>query len=108
VTDDPARLIRCQIYHDNYGSDHRGTLSEWDLQPRRNETPNPKRAYDQADWEKIGQDIQTQRTPLPSILNAADLDQAVEELVKSTVTALDRHTPRHRPSPYSKRRGGGQ
>ncbi|KAI3015386.1 hypothetical protein CBS147347_11193 [Aspergillus niger] len=107
VTDDPARLIRCQLYHDNYGSDHRGTLSEWDLQPRRNKPSNPKRAYDRANWEKIGQDIQSQTTTLPTILSTAvttaDLDQAVEKLISSTIAALDRHIPSHRPSPYSKR-----
>ncbi|KAI3054121.1 hypothetical protein CBS147353_11471 [Aspergillus niger] len=106
VTDDPARLIRCQLYHDNYGSDHRGTLSEWDLQPRRNKPSNPKRAYDRANWEKISQDIQSQTTTLPTILSTtvttADLDQAVEKLISSTIAALDRHIPSHRPSPYSK------
>ncbi|GAA93315.1 reverse transcriptase, partial [Aspergillus luchuensis IFO 4308] len=106
VTDDSARLIRCQLYHDNYGSDHRGTLSEWDLQPRRNKPSIPKRAYDRANWEKIGQDIQSQTTTLPTILSTtvttADLDQAVEKLISSTVAALDRHIPRHRPSPYAK------
>ncbi|KAI3047626.1 hypothetical protein CBS147353_11740 [Aspergillus niger] len=86
---------------------HRGTLSEWDLQPRRNKPSNPKRAYDRANWEKIGQDIQSQTTTLPTILSTtvttADLDQAVEKLISSTVAALDRHIPRHRPSPYAKR-----
>ncbi|EED11875.1 hypothetical protein TSTA_110550, partial [Talaromyces stipitatus ATCC 10500] len=55
LTNDPTTLIKCQLYHDNYGLDHRGTYSEWDLRPERNENAKPKRAYDRADWAKIGQ-----------------------------------------------------
>ncbi|THC91180.1 hypothetical protein EYZ11_009369 [Aspergillus tanneri] len=25
-------LVKCHLYHENYGSDHRATYSEWDLQ----------------------------------------------------------------------------
>lgn len=31
VSDRPDLLIRCHLYHDNYGSDHRATYSEWSL-----------------------------------------------------------------------------
>lgn len=59
VTNTPALLIKCRLYHDNYGSGHRGTYSEWYLQARRNATTKPRKAYDRADWEKIGNEIQT-------------------------------------------------
>ena len=57
LTNDTAKLIKCQLYHNNYGSDHRGTYSEWDLQPDHNKAPKPKRAYDQANWTQIGQKL---------------------------------------------------
>ena len=31
LTNEPQRLVKCALYHENYGSDHRGTLSEWDM-----------------------------------------------------------------------------
>lgn len=33
TTDSPDLLIKCHLYHENYGSDHRATYSEWNLQP---------------------------------------------------------------------------
>ncbi|EED16645.1 conserved hypothetical protein [Talaromyces stipitatus ATCC 10500] len=54
LTNDPAKLMKCQLYRDNYGSDYHGTYSEWDLRPECNKNPKPKRAYDRADWDKIG------------------------------------------------------
>ena len=42
-------------------------------------------------------------SPWPAISSDADLELVVERLVKSTVTAIEQHTPLMRPSPYSKR-----
>ncbi|OQE69718.1 hypothetical protein PENNAL_c0129G05440 [Penicillium nalgiovense] len=49
VTNRPDLLFKCHLYHDNYGSDHRGTYSEWYLQARRNPTSKTRKAYDRAD-----------------------------------------------------------
>ena len=57
LTNDTTKLIKCQLYHNNYGSDHRGTCSEWDLQPDHNKAPKAKRAYDRTDWTQIGQKL---------------------------------------------------
>jgi hypothetical protein len=103
VTNDPARLIKCHLYHDHYGSDHRGTLSEWNLQPEHNVGQKPKRAYDKADWAKIGQRILEVMGPLPKIHSTADLDRAVERLVESTSIIINQDVPAQKPSPYSKR-----
>lgn len=54
LTNDVTCLIRCQLYHDHYGSDHRGTYSEWNLQAEQTRKPKPKRAYDRADWARVG------------------------------------------------------
>jgi ribonuclease HI len=103
VTDNPAKLIKCHLYHDNYGSDHRGTYSEWDLRPEQNGTPKAKRAYNRANWERIGQTILKQLGQPQEIVTAADLDHEVHRLVETTTTALDLHIPLQKPSPYSKR-----
>ncbi len=103
LTDNPNKLIKCQLYHDNYGSDHRGTYSEWDLQPERNRTSKPKRAYDRADWEKIGQNILMTLGRPADIVTTADLDRGVQHLIEATTATLDEHIPLQKPSPYSKR-----
>jgi len=103
VTDCPERLIKCQLYHDHYGSDHRATYSEWSLHPERNADIKPRRAYQRADWEKIGLMVQRLMEPLPSITSGMELESAVERLITATITAIERFTPYTRPSPYSKR-----
>jgi hypothetical protein len=60
LTNDMTRLIKCQLYHDHYGSDHRGTYSEWSLQPEQARKPKPKRAYDRAGWAPVGHSIRKQ------------------------------------------------
>ncbi|BAE66183.1 unnamed protein product [Aspergillus oryzae RIB40] len=103
LTNNTERLIKCQLYHHHYGSDHRGTYSEWSLQPKQNVKLKLKRAYDRADWTKVGQDILNLIDPQPRILSSQDLDQVVENLVHTTTTVLDQHVPFLAPSPYSKR-----
>ncbi|EGD99960.1 hypothetical protein TESG_08624 [Trichophyton tonsurans CBS 112818] len=103
VTDSRERLIKCHLYHDNYGSDHRATYSEWSLRPDRAADAKPRRAYERANWEKIGQAVQEALDPLPEIGSREELEQAVERLVATTTGALDRHVPTAKPSPYSKR-----
>jgi hypothetical protein len=93
LTNDPLTLIKCQLYHDNYGSDHRGTYSEWDLQPDRNREPKPKRAYNRADWAKIGPSLLRLLGQTPEINSPRDLDYEVNQLVKSTTEVLDQHVP---------------
>ncbi|OGE47072.1 hypothetical protein PENARI_c068G12249 [Penicillium arizonense] len=104
VTNRPDLLIKCHLYHDNYGSDHRGTYSEWYLQARRNPTTKPRTAYYRADWEKIGKDV-LDLFEQPGELDSAEaLDKVVERLTRTTTAnAVDKHTSDLRPSPYSKR-----
>ncbi|EED11753.1 conserved hypothetical protein [Talaromyces stipitatus ATCC 10500] len=102
LTNDPTTLIKCQLYHDNYGSDHRGTYSEWDLRPEHNENAKPKRAYDRADWAKIGQRLVESLGQALEIHSTADLDNEVNQLVETTTVVLDQHVPLQKPSPYSK------
>jgi hypothetical protein len=103
LTNDPAKLLKCHLYHDNYGSDHRGTYSEWDLRPERKASPKPKRAYDRADWAKIGPRILELLGQAPEIHSTTDLDYEAQRLVETTTTVLDLLVPLQKPSPYSKR-----
>lgn len=102
VTDQMTKLIKCHLYHDNYGSDHWGTFSEWSLQPSNREPPRPKREYDRADWDKIGHIVQRAVHPWANPTTEAQLDRTVEELILTTQKAVEKHTPLARPCPYSK------
>ncbi|GAT19401.1 reverse transcriptase [Aspergillus luchuensis] len=75
-----TRLIKCQLYLDHYGSDHRGTYSEWTLQSEQTRKPKPRRAYDQADWAQVGQTIMRSINPQLRIQSEQDLGQAVNHL----------------------------
>ena len=103
VTDRPDLLIKCHLYHENYGSDHRATYSEWNLRTRRNPTVKTRKAYDRADWEKIGWEVWRLMRPWEAPTTIEALDATVEKLTKATARAVDRHTPDLRPSPYAKR-----
>jgi hypothetical protein len=103
VTNRPDLLIKCHLYHKNYGSDHRGTYSEWYFQARRNPTTKPRKAYDRADWEKIGKEIQDLFERPGELDSTKALDTVVDRLTRTTANAVDKHTPDLRPSPYSKR-----
>jgi Endonuclease-reverse transcriptase len=67
LTDAPERIIKCHLYHDNYGSDHRGTYSEWNLQPGQAPTRELRLAFDRADWESIGKTVQASVGQPPAI-----------------------------------------
>ncbi|KAI2734534.1 hypothetical protein DTO013E5_9920 [Penicillium roqueforti] len=103
VTNRPELLIKCHLYHENYGSDHRATYSEWNLSPRRQPAAKAKKAYDRADWAKIAEDVLRQIGPWKEVKTRPALDEVVERLTEATATAVDRYTPDLRPSPYSKR-----
>lgn len=103
LTNTPTSLIRCELYKDNFGSDHRGTYSEWNIQVQQCPERPPRKAYDRADWVKIGKRVQKEMTMVPPIETREHLDNAVERLVAATMTAVDECTPDTKPSPYSKR-----
>ena len=103
VTDQPNLLIKCHLYHDNYGSDHRSTYSERALRMRRNSRAKARKAYERADWENIGIEVKRAMEPCKETNTIESLDLIVDKLTKATAAAVDRHTPEMRPSPYSKR-----
>lgn len=98
----PNLLIKCHHYHDIYGSDHRATNSEGSLRTRRNPPTRERKTYDRADWEKIGTEVKSAVGPWREINTVESLDSVVDKLIKATATAVDRHTPDLRPSPYAK------
>ncbi|CAG8068633.1 unnamed protein product, partial [Penicillium nalgiovense] len=103
VTDNLDLLIKCHLYHENYGSDHRATYSEWNLQPRSRPNTKARKAYERADWTKIGEEVARQMNPWRQIKTRPTLDRVVENLTAATAQAVDRFTPDTRPTPYSKR-----
>jgi ribonuclease HI len=103
VTDQPGLLIKCHLYHENYGSDHRGTYSEWSLKPRHKPTVKARKAYERADWGKIGTEVLQRTSPWKDIKTRSALDQTVERLTEITASAVENHTPNRRPTSYSKR-----
>ncbi|CAG8218568.1 unnamed protein product [Penicillium salamii] len=103
VTDSPGLLVKCHLYHENYGSDHRATYSEWSLQPQTKPSAKARKAYERADWARIGEEVVRQMNPWKQIKTRPTLDRVVENLTATTAQAVDRFTPDTRPTPYSKR-----
>ncbi|CAG8891920.1 unnamed protein product [Penicillium nalgiovense] len=103
VTDNPGLLVKCHLYHENYGSDHRATYSEWSLQPQSKPSTKARKAYERADWARIGEEVVRQMNPWKQIKTRPTLDRVVENLTAVTAQAVDRFTPDTRPTPYSKR-----
>ena len=103
LTDKPDLLVKCQLYHENYGSDHRATYSEWNIQAQRRPSAIDRKSYERANWARIGEEVASQMNPWKEIKTRPALDQAVESLTAATAQAVDRFTPNTRPTPYSKR-----
>ncbi|KAJ5642550.1 reverse transcriptase [Penicillium lividum] len=103
VTDQPERLVKCHLYHENYGSDHRATYSEWNIQPQSKPNDKVRKAYERADWARIGEEVARKMSPWKDIKTRPTLDRVVEKLTAVTAQAVDQFTPDTRPTPYSKR-----
>jgi hypothetical protein len=93
VTDRLDLLLKCHLYHDNYGSDHRATFSEWILKTKRNTNAKPRKAFDRADWEKIGTEVLSLMGGQGGLHSAEALDATVEKFTITTASAVDKHTP---------------
>lgn len=63
VTDRPDLLNKCQLYHENYGSDHRATYSEWNLQAQSRPSAKARKSYERAEWVRIGEEVARQMSP---------------------------------------------
>jgi hypothetical protein len=84
VTDSPGLLVKCYMYHENYGSDHRATYSEWNLQPQTKPRTKARKAYERADWPKVGEEVARQMSPWRNIKTRPTLDRVVENLTSAT------------------------
>ena len=103
LTNEQQRLVKCELHHDAFGSDHRATVSEWRMElEQRPETP-ARKAYDRANWPNIGTEIQTKLHYEEPIESRQQLDEVVAELTTRVQEVIDRHVPMTRPSPYAKR-----
>ncbi|KAG2001218.1 hypothetical protein GB937_010390 [Aspergillus fischeri] len=89
----------------------RGTPTYWSMSyPGSNSTIDltnsgrkPRRAYDRADWRRIGESVQAQMAQFSPIQTKAELDEVVAKLISCTASAINQYTPMSKPSPYSKR-----
>jgi hypothetical protein len=70
LTNNPCRLVKCHLHQDNFGSDHRATVSEWKLQPERTPDRPLHRVHDRADREMIGKMVQRITGPTANIESA--------------------------------------
>jgi hypothetical protein len=93
VTNRRDLLVKCYLYHDNYGSDHRATYSEWNLRTQCKPAAKAKKAYDRADWDKIETEVLLRMGPWKKIKTRPALDEVVERLIEATTAAVDRHNP---------------
>ncbi|KAK9847032.1 Endonuclease/exonuclease/phosphatase [Penicillium brevicompactum] len=103
VKDRPELLIKCHLYHENYGSDHRATYSKWNLQTHSKRTTQTRKAYERADWNKIGKEVTQRIGPWKEIKTRLALDEAVQNLTEATTASVNKFTPDTHPTPYSKR-----
>lgn len=103
VTDRPDLLVKCHLYHEHYGSDHRATYSEWKLQAQATSPTKARKAYDRAEWSKIGEEVTRQMGLWKDVKTRPALDTVVQKLTQITTQAVDQFTPNRRPTPYSKR-----
>lgn len=103
LTNEQWRLVKCGLYHDNYGSDHRAILSEWCMHLEQRPRAQPRKAYERADWSKIGKEIQMKLGDIGEIVSQQCLDETVDELITVVEGEVNKHVPETRPSPYAKR-----
>ena len=101
--DSPTLLVKCGLSKDNYGSDHRATYSEWHMRVEQRPKRAPRKAYDRADWTKIGTISQHQMSRITQINTKEQLDDAADCLIVATMAAVEEHIPSAKPSPYAKR-----
>jgi len=76
----PGSLIKCDLYDDNSGSDHRATASEWQIHVGRRRTQPARKAFERANWSKIGAAIQ--RILAASTLSELSSPKDLEEIAK--------------------------
>ena len=98
-----ARLTKCHIYHENYGSDHRAILSEWDFPVQHRTDRPPRRMYEHTDWNAVGELVLQRMGSQATIETRNQLDEIVERFTRVTAAAVEELTPLANPCPYSKR-----
>ena len=103
LTNARENLVKCELYEDNFGSDHRATCSEWKMTLEHRPRPQSRKAYARADWAKIGAMIRTKMGESPHIETIDQLEQEVDNLVTTAIAAVNQYTPQAAPCPYSKR-----
>jgi hypothetical protein len=102
LTNPPTRLIKCHLYEDDFGSDHRATYSEWNLRVDLSKEPGPREAYEGVDWDRIGQTVRTGMGHAAHIESKTQFERTVDKLIELTAAAVYKYTPTARACPYLK------
>ncbi|KAF7136975.1 hypothetical protein CNMCM5793_006679 [Aspergillus hiratsukae] len=75
----------------------------WSLKAHHEPIAKTRKAYERADWDKIGAEVLLQMGPWKEVKTRPALDETVERLTEITASAVENHIPNRRPTPYSKR-----
>ena len=120
-----SRCEYCRIAETDHGSDHRPIESRFELKLDASPSKPRRRQYRIADWNAARAEIDTALrgsnmkntwmgesrgwvqaatiSPFANLNSAQRLDVAAQELERIVNRALEKHTPRSRPSPFVKR-----
>ena len=92
--------IRCEIHPTEHGSDHRAIHTSFAIQTPE-QVWKPRLLFKRAPWDRIRTAVAAEVAELGD--SAEDLDAYTERFVAVVMRAIERYTPRSRPSPYTKR-----
>ena len=93
-------MILCDIYLEEHGSDHHAIQTSFNIL-RLERTPPPRLLLRQAPWSRIQEMVQHGLRAVPH--QTHDLDQYTDHFLQIVREAVWKHTPRTRPSLYTKR-----
>jgi len=91
--------IRCTLWPEEYGSDHRHIHTTYSVRTWEGAT-EPKLMLKEADWEKVRRELSTLKTSRPTPEGLNEMAEWLQEIVSE---AVRKHCPLSRPSPYAKR-----
>ena len=94
-------LLQCTIWPNEYGSDHRAVVTEFDV----DEETVPQEArllLKHAQWPKV-RDHVAAHLQQDNFLHSYDIDELAAKITSIAQEALERHCPKAKPSPYAKR-----
>ena len=93
--------IRCQPYNTEYGSDHRPIETRFSIEVAEDKA-EPRSIFKSAPWQHIRQRVAESLRHEPLEVGG-DVDIQAHRILEVVSTAIQRHVPIAKPSPYAKR-----